>query len=177
MQLSEEAIINITQQEINDTDTTLHSMIDYEEKERRRKRDTEEKAKKRMEKMMDRKLYIVEQERNKELEDINQTFEEYLVLSSKEQEIISTWTTQQPQNVTERTDTQPSSEFVDKTPIEIFSSIMTNEVMSQIVKFTNERIEVEKQISLFLLFWRKYLQNIFCIEQRIVTNTNSRKFC
>ena len=48
MQLSEEAIINITQQEINDTDTTLHSMIDYEEKERRRKRDTEEKAKKRM---------------------------------------------------------------------------------------------------------------------------------
>ena len=116
MQLSEEAIINITQQEINDTDTTLHSMIDYEEKERRRKRDTEEKAKKRMEKMMDRKLYIVEQERNKELEDINQTFEEYLVLSSKEQEIISKWTTQQPQNVTERTDTQPSSEFVDKTP-------------------------------------------------------------
>lgn len=65
---------------------------------------------------------------------------------------ICVWTTEQPHNVLIADEKVPMCLFPDKSSIELFHYILSDELIEKIVEYTNERIEVEYNIGIDLQY-------------------------
>ena len=140
MELSSDSISNLLQQEINDTNNILHQFQFNEEemKEYQKKQQIKKRAQQKLENLMKRKLYKMEKERLNEMEEINQPKDKYPILS-KNGEVLEMYSTEQPQNVTHRELEEPLALFMLDNSKELFRRITTNEVLTDIINFINER--------------------------------------
>ena len=87
---------------------------------------------------MERKWYKMEKERLNEMEEINQPKDKYPILS-KNGDVLEMYSTEQPQNVTRRELEEPLALFMLDNSKELFRRITTNEVLTDIINFINER--------------------------------------
>ena len=140
MELSLDSISNLLQQEINDTNDTLHQFQFNEEemKEYQKKQQIKKRAQQKLENLMKRKLYKMEKERLNEMEEINQPKDNYPILS-KNGDVLEMYSTEQPQNVTHRELEEPLALFMLDSSKELFHRIITDEVLTDIINFINER--------------------------------------
>lgn len=111
-----------------------------------------DRIKMKIDSVMNNKLYKVKLQEGKELKEVFEE-ERYFEAKDKEGNIIYKWSTQQPQNVNNYEEKNASSLFSNKEAIDFFNYIFDDNFLNLVVKYTNERISFEKEISIDLYFF------------------------
>ena len=111
---------------------------------------------KRIKSMLKSKKYKKKVEEGKDLICVEQEFESFPVTKKDNEEPIFVWTTNPPENVLLVDKKKPTCEYSKSTTLELFKVILPESVTKKIKDFTNERIEVEKDISIDLYYMKTY---------------------
>ena len=162
----------ILSQELNDTsgvvEIVCHTNQNDDSKNLR--------VRQRIENLMKRKKYSMKKEEDKELIIVNQEVEEYPITDSNTHKIIDIWTTKNPENEIEIQMSEASSDYLNSEPLEIFNTIISDDVIKTIINYTNKRIDVEKLISIDLYYWKKYCKIFNDLYIEIMKYKNIKQF-
>lgn len=115
-------------------------------------------------------------EEGKTLIDVEQEYEKYPVKRKNSEEPLFVWTTESPKHVSLVHETTPKCNLPNLSSIEMFKYIFSNDIITNIVKYTNERIDVEQDISIDFQYMKFYSKVFTEIVEQFTTYDTMNKY-